>query len=671
MCGLTGVFGSKQRIDRAILDGMAGSIRHRGPDDHGSWLDVEAGIGLAHRRLSILDLSYAGHQPMLSASGGLVIVFNGEIYNHLDMRKELEEGNLAPAWRGHSDTETLLAGFDAWGIEATLKRAAGMFALAVWDRNDRTLSLARDRMGEKPLYYGWNGGVFLFCSELKSLLACPSFQAEVDRNVVALFLRYAYVPAPYSIYRGIYKLWPGSILELGLKASLTSPWSGEPFIPPFSMPDIHLTRYWSMLDTAESGVRMPLSGSETEQTEALERLLRKAVAGQMISDVPLGAFLSGGVDSSTIVALMQAECGQRVKTFSIGFHEAGYNEANYARRIARHLGTDHTELYVTPSEAVAVIPKMPEIYDEPFADSSQVPTYLVAELARTNVAVALSGDAGDELFGGYNRYFWAGSISRKTGWINKQIRHSLVRGMVAACPESLDRLFAGIAPLLPSALRLPQLRDKVLKLADLLLEDTPDAIYLALTSHWKHPSEVLSDGAGEPLNYISDCRQWPNLSNFEQRMMYLDAVSYLPDDILVKIDRAAMRVSLETRIPFLDHRVVELAWRLPLSSKIRNGQGKWILRQVLYKYVPREFIERPKTGFGVPIAAWLRGPLRGWADELLSEGRLRNDGFFHPDLIRLKWEEHLAGRRNYHYQIWNVLMFQAWLRQHSALNWNC
>ncbi len=667
MCGLTGLFSRKQHVDKVILERMAGSIKHRGPDDHGSWLDTTAGIGLAHRRLSILDLSPAGHQPMISPAGRFVIVFNGEIYNHLDLRKELKEANSAPAWRGHSDTETLLAGFDAWGIEATLKRAAGMFALAVWDRHDRSLSLARDRMGEKPLYYGWSGGLFLFCSELKSLLSCPFFKVEVDRNVIALFLRYAYVPAPYSIYRGIYKLWPGSILKLNVKATLTCPWSAEPFIPPFSLPDIQLARYWSMLDTAELGERMPLSSSENEQTGDLESILRKTIAGQMLSDVPIGAFLSGGVDSSTVVALMQAECGQRVKTFSIGFHEAGYNEADYSKRIARHLGTDHTELYVTPREALAVIPKMPAMYDEPFADSSQVPTYLVAELARTKVTVAISGDAGDELFGGYNRYLWARSIWQKTGWINKRLRRSLAQGMLAACPDGLDRLFSGIAPLLPAALRIPQPRDKVNKLADVLLADSPDGIYPALTSHWKHPAEVVFY-ATEPANYISDCHQLPNLANLEQRMMFLDAVSYLPDDILVKVDRAAMKVSLETRIPFLDHRVVEFAWRLPLSSKIKDGQGKWILRQILYKYVPRELIERPKAGFGIPVDAWLRGSLRDWAEDLLSERRLKHDGFLTQQLIRRKWNEHLAGRGNYHHQIWNVLMFQGWLQQHSALS---
>jgi asparagine synthase (glutamine-hydrolysing) len=661
MCGLAGIFSPTRQLSQDILEKMSTNIQHRGPDDHGVWYDAQSGLGLSHRRLAILDLSPAGHQPMVSASERFVIAFNGEIYNHLELRRELEHMTLAIPWRGHSDTETLLTGFEAWGIVATLKRAVGMFALAVWDRHSHTLSLGRDRLGEKPLYYGWNNGMFLFCSELKALHGCENFRPDIDCNALSLFLRYNYIPAPYSIYRGIYKLWPGTILTLGATATVSCPWDGVPTFPPFSTANLSLTPFWSMLDTAERGVRAPLSCSERDQINALEAILHQAIIGQMISDVPLGALLSGGVDSSTIVALMQAQCTNKVKTFSIGFHEADFNEANYAKHIARHLGTDHTELYVTPKEALDVIPNLATLYDEPFADSSQIPTFLVTELARRHVTVALSGDAGDELFGGYNRYFWAKSIWRNVGWLPKRIRRLLAAGMVAVTPEASDRLYPRFASWLPSGMRFPLLRDKVHKLADIFGEDSPEAVYLALQSQWKDPTKVIS-GAYEPMTIMTNPHQRANLPNFEEQMMFLDAMAYLPDDILVKLDRAAMGVSLETRVPFLDHRVVEFAWRLPLSSKINNGQGKWILRQVLYKYVPKHLVERPKAGFAVPIGAWLRGPLRDWAEELLAERRLQLEGFFHPALIREKWEEHLAGKRDWKYLIWNVLMFQSWLQ---------
>ncbi len=663
MCGLAGFWqpgGFSTKYANATLEAMAAQITHRGPDDAGIWVDPDVGISLAHRRLSILDLTDAGHQPMVSPSGRFVIVFNGEIYNHLDFRRELEAQahtpNPSPTngrekifWRGHSDTETLLANFEVRGIEATLKRAVGMFAIAAWDRAERTLTLARDRLGEKPLYYGWQGGTFLFGSELKALQAHPAFRTAIDRDALSLFLRHNCIPAPYTIYQGIHKLPPGTLLTLPGN-SATRPQIVTP-VP-----------YWSLREVAEHGQAQPFQGNDREAVAALDNLLRDTVRCQQLADVPLGAFLSGGVDSSTVVALMQAQASRPVKTFTIGFHESGYNEAHHAQAVAHHLGTDHTELYVTPEEARAVIPRLPEIYDEPFADASQIPTFLVAQLTRRHVTVSLSGDAGDELFGGYNRYFLASSIWRKIGWLPASARQMAARGITALSPATWNHLYEALAKFLPSRLRFSQPSDKVHKLAEILMAASPELIYRDLISHWKQPTDLVI-GATEPPTIPSNPDCWARLAEFDHRMMYLDAMSYLPDDILVKVDRAAMAVSLETRVPFLDHRVVEFAWRLPLALKIRHGQGKWILRRVLDQYVPRTLIERPKMGFGVPLDSWLRGPLRDWAEALLDESRLRQEGFFRPEPIRRKWAEHLAGTRNWQYYLWDVLMFQAWLER--------
>lgn len=642
MCGLTGywqVAGDSAEASEAIARAMALQITHRGPDDSGVWVDAVAGIALAHRRLSILDLSPAGHQPMASPGGRYVIVFNGEIYNHLELRAGLP----SIAWRGYSDTETLLAAFEAWGIEATLKKCVGMFALALWDRETRSLTLARDRMGEKPLYYGWQGDAFLFGSELKALRAHPAFCGEIDRDALALYLRHNYVPAPYSMYRGIAKLPPGSWLTLTTNAAAVSP------APTF---------YWRACDAAQAGARRDLS--DETAIAALDALLRRATGGQMVADVPLGAFLSGGIDSSTVVALMQAQSSRPVQTFTIGFHEAGYNEAEHAHAVAAHLGTEHTELYVTAEQAMAVIPRLPALYDEPFADSSQIPTFLVAELARRHVTVSLSGDGGDELFGGYNRYVWASRIWRSLGWAPRPLRAALAGILTTLPPAAWNGVFAGLSLLLPKRWRYANPGDKLHKLAGILAVRSPEEIYLALVSHTDRPASVVI-GSREPVTVLTDRRQWADVPDFESRMMYLDQMTYLPDDILTKVDRAAMGVSLETRVPLLDHRVVEFAWQLPLSIKIRDGQTKWLLRQVLYRYVPRELIERPKMGFGIPLDVWLRGPLRDWAESLLDEAKLRQEGYFHPEPIRQKWREHLSGQRNWAYYLWNVLMFQAWL----------
>jgi asparagine synthase (glutamine-hydrolysing) len=649
MCGISGFYDPFRRSGPSEMESvtarMASTLEHRGPDDSGVWVDADAGIALSHRRLSILDLSAEGHQPMFSADGRLAIVFNGEIYNFAALRGELE--SLGHSFRGHSDTEIMLAAITQWGLEGAVGRFVGMFAFALWDRQERTLHLARDRMGEKPLYYGWVNGAFLFASELKALRAHPQWRGEVDRNALTLFLRHNYIPAPHSIYQGLCKLMPGTVLSL--PAALARP--GELPVP---------IPFWSMKSVAETGAANPFAGSESEAADELEKLLKKAIGQQMVADVPLGAFLSGGVDSSTIVALMQAQSSRPVKTFTIGFHETGYNEAEFARDVADHLGTDHTELYVTPEEAMGVIPRLPTIYDEPFSDASQIPTFLVSQLARRHVTVSLSGDAGDELFGGYPRYSLAQKIWSRIGRAPRVGRRALAALLRSVGVETWDSGLGWLARLSPESLGADRVGDRVHKLADILAVDSPEQIYRGLVSHWKEPERIVI-GAKEPATALNDPSQWVPLPDFFQRMMYLDAITYLPDDILVKVDRASMAVSLESRIPLLDHRVVEFAWRLPLSMKVKNGRSKWLLREVLHRHVPRKLIERPKMGFGVPTDIWLRGPLRDWAEQLLDSKRLRDEGFFAPAPIRQKWEEHLSGRRNWQYYLWDILMFQGWL----------
>jgi asparagine synthase (glutamine-hydrolysing) len=646
MCGLAGFLqrnGPSLDAASALAAAMARQIEHRGPDDAGTWVDPVQGIALGHRRLAILDLSQEGHQPMHSASGRRVLVFNGEIYNHRAIRDELERAGAAPAWRGHSDTEVMLAAIDAWGLDAALKRFVGMFAFALWDREACALFLARDRLGEKPLYYGWQGDTFLFGSELKALKAHPAFRAEVDRDALALLLRHNYIPAPYSIFKGIRKLLPGTHVRVSIDERQCDP-----------------TPYWSLREVAERGQAEPFGGSETEAVAQLHSRLTEAVGLQMVSDVPLGAFLSGGIDSSTVVALMQAQSSRPVKTFTIGFDEEGYNEAEHAKLVARHLGTDHTELYVTAEQARSVIPRLPVLYDEPFADASQIPTLLVSRLARQHVTVSLSGDAGDELFGGYSRYGWASSLWRVLGRMPAPLRKASAGGLGHLSPRLVDALYAQVSHLLPERFRVGRPSEKLGRLAVMLRASGPEDLYRALVSHCDAPARIVIDSA-EPPTVLTDPAAWPGNQQFEDRMMYLDAMSYLPDDILVKVDRAAMGVSLETRVPFLDHRVVEFAAHVPLSMKMRQGEAKWLLRQVLYRYVPKELVDRPKMGFGVPIGTWLRGPLREWAEALLDEARLKREGFFNPQPIREQWREHLRGDRNWQYSLWNVLMFQAWL----------
>ncbi|MET3130534.1 asparagine synthase (glutamine-hydrolyzing) [Oxalobacteraceae bacterium GrIS 1.11] len=651
MCGLVGFLGaaSTNEANLAVLRSMADSISHRGPDDAGYWSQAEQGIAFGHRRLAVVDLSAAGHQPMHAAHGRYVIVYNGEIYNHLALREELTAGRTCGAWRGHSDTETLLAGIEAWGIEDTLRRCIGMFAIAVWDRERAVLTLARDRLGEKPLYYGWQGegegAVLLFGSELKALRAHPAFCAEVNRDALRMLLRYGYIPAPYCIYEGIAKLEPGCLLEISLAVRAPRRWP-----------------YWSVDEVARAGIAEPFKGTDLQAVDALESLLLNAVRQQMEADVPLGAFLSGGVDSSLVVALMQAQSSRPVKTFSIGFREDGYDEAGHARAVARHLGTEHAELYVTAQDTIGVVRALGTMYDEPLADDSQIPTFLVSQMARQQVTVSLSGDGGDELFCGYNLYQLSARMWRQMSMFPTPLRKIVARGVSAISPAAWNRVGASVGLVWPGALNKGNVGDKLHKGAQIVTNTSAQALYHDLISHWHELDGVVIGGKAHITSHSGDS---PRFAGFDtmQSMMLLDQLTYLPDDILAKVDRASMLVSLETRVPLLDHRVVEFAWRLPQSMKLRGGQTKWALRQVLYRHVPQALIERPKQGFSVPVAAWLRGPLRDWADALLDESRLAREGYFQPTAIRRKWMEHLSGHRNWHRQLWGVLMFQVWLEQ--------
>lgn len=645
MCGIAGLLaapGRPQAIDPDAIRLMGDSIAHRGPDDRGEWIDAEQGIALAHRRLAIVDLSAAGHQPMTSHCGRYVVVYNGEIYNHPELRAEF--GELP--WRGHSDTETLLALFTRHGVLDALPRLVGMFAIAVWDRDTRTLTLARDRMGEKPLYWGRLGQAGMaFASELRALRAHPQWQGEIDRDALSLLMRHNCIPAPHSIWRGIHKLEPACWVSLRRDGSVTQ------------------GRYWDLAQTAIDAMAHPLQLTDAEAADQLEQQLSKTLRGQMLADVPLGAFLSGGVDSSTIVALMARQSLHKVRTFCIGFGDGATSEAPHARAVAQHLGTDHTELVVGTNDALALVPQLPRLYDEPFGDSSQMPTLLVAQMARRHVTVALSGDAGDELFGGYNRYLIADRFGRRLQRLPLGLRRALAAAIRSVPPAAWDALLAAPQRLLPTARRHQDIGAKLHKLAhDVLPAADARALYRALTSHWATPGEVVI-GATEPTTWFDAPTLTPHWRDAVAGMTITDQLSYLPDDILVKVDRASMAHSLETRAPFLDHRLVEWAWRLPLQQKIRGRQTKWLLRQVLYRHVPRALIERPKQGFAVPLAAWLRGPLRDWAEALLNPVRLRAEGYLAPTPIGLAWAQHLSGRHDRAHELWDVLMFQAWLQE--------
>lgn len=653
MCGLAGFWGAPRSCNlESVATRMADAITTRGPDEGGTWVDKESGLALAHRRLSIVELSSAGSQPFVSGCGKMVLVFNGEIYNHEHLRQLLESERGLITWRGQSDTETLLACFACWGVERTLKATNGMFALALWDGNRRVLTLARDRAGEKPLYWGWQNGLLIFGSELKALRAHPVFQPSVDRDALALLLRHSYIPAPKSIYQSIQKLRAGHYIDIHLKDTDTAK-SAQPM------------SYWDMNGVIHDGLSDPVAGSPTEVIDTLEQQLTQSVAAQMHADVPLGAFLSSGIDSSTIVALMQKQSMKPVRTFTVGFTDAARNEAVHAKSIAKHLGTAHTEIYVQPSDALNVIPDLPDIYDEPFADSSQIPTYLVSRLARQHVKVALSGDAGDELFGGYNTYRFVPAMWRRINRIPRPLRRVTASSLSSVHPNHWDTVLDLFRAISSKGTLQNTTGQRIHRLAELLQTQTPEAFYHELSSHWNNPDHVVI-GSVEPTTLLNASEDWPVVDSMEHWMMALNAQMYMTDDILAKVDRAAMTNSLEVRVPMLDHRVIALAWRIPLNLKIRNGKGKWILREVLKRHVPESLTERPKMGFSIPLADWLRGPLRAWADALLNVDRLKNEGYFNPSLVSNAWESHLTGKRDYASKLWCILMFQAWLeREHN------
>jgi asparagine synthase (glutamine-hydrolysing) len=631
MCGIVG-FWTKESICALDIKKMSAAISHRGPDDSGVWSDNN-GLVMAHRRLSILDLSHAGHQPMESKCGRYILTYNGEIYNHKSLRKGINKLNLDIKWEGQSDTETLLVALSHWGIEKTLKSLNGMFAFALFDRKKKILILARDRLGQKPLYYGYNSGIFLFGSELKSIKSHSSFSGEVDRSALSLQLKYSYIPAPKTIYKGVSKLSPGTFLEISL-FDIYKELTPKP--------------YWSFLDVAQNGINNRFLDSEDAIITKLDDLLNNSVKSQLISDVPLGAFLSAGIDSSMVAALMQKHSMQPVKTFTIGFNDKNRDEAVHAKKISNYLGTDHTELYVTAKHALDVIPLLPILYDEPFSDSSQIPTFLLSKMTQKHVKVALSGDGADELFGGYNRHFKTHKWWERMQKIPKRVRTSISKGLKIPPDYLWDLASIG---------RHKGLGDVIHKLSKVLSVSDVASLYDQLTSHWDNlDSVVIQDDIEMKIN-----KPFVEFGSAAERIMTMDTLNYLPDDILTKMDRAAMGVSLETRMPFLDHNVVEFAWQIPLSMKIHSGSGKCVLKKILNQYIPKEMLNHSKKGFGVPLGDWLRTDLRDWAEELLNESRLRQEGYFHPEPIRRKWEEHLSCQNNWQYQLWDVLMFQAWL----------
>lgn len=644
MCGIAGIFGPTTKSAdglSATVQHMAEKLAHRGPDDQGVWVDEAAGVAFGHRRLAVIDLSKDAHQPMVSVDGRYVLNYNGEIYNFRELRSELIQTGYV--FKSQSDTEVLLAAVTTWGVSEACSKLNGMFAFALWDRRDRMLSLSRDRLGEKPLYYAESNGVFLFGSELKAVAAYPGFDRSVDRDVLGLYLRYNYVPAPYCIYKKAYKLKPGEVLTVVMEDRV---------------PRLHATTFWTARDAVNRGRLRSVIHAE-QAVEQLEQLLRDAVATRMISDVPLGALLSGGIDSTTIVALMQELNNRPIKTFTIGYDESAYDEGARAIAVANHLGTDHTEIRVTADQARAIIPSLPSLYDEPFGDSSQIPTFLISQAARRAVKVALSGDGGDEVFGGYNRHLWAdrvwGGMRRLPRWARVAASHALL----APPPSLWERVARTTARITPSRMQVQDPATKLQKLADALKTDSPAALYRAWSSLWQEPHQIAL-GAAEPSSSI-EAEPFETDMGIADAMMYLDLVTYLPGDVLTKVDRASMGVGLEIRAPFLDHRVVEYAWQLPQTMKAQGGEGKWALRQVLDRKVPRSLVGGTKRGFAAPVGDWLRGPLRDWAEELISPQRLAREGFFAPMPIRDAWGEHLRGRRNLQEPLWGVLMFQAWL----------
>jgi len=651
MCGIVGYW-DNIGVDTTIIENMVQQITHRGPDGAGIWISEIPTLALGHRRLSIVDLTQAGYQPMLSSCKRFVITFNGEIYNHLKIRAILNNENSGFNWRGHSDTETLITALQHWGIEKTLKKLEGMFAFALWDKQKKILTLGRDRLGEKPLYYGWQNKTFMFASELKAFKKNPNFIGEIDREAISLQMRHSYIPAPFTIYKNIRKLTPGCYLNINFEKMLSND---------------HLSPvpYWSFSDTIKKGQQNLLCGSETDAIDGLDILLTNSVHKQMMSDVPVGAFLSGGIDSSLITALMQINSNKPINTFTIGFNESDYSEAIHAKLVSEYLGTNHNELYLSHQDALDIIPQLPTLYDEPFSDASQIPTFLLSKMTRDHVTVSLSGDGGDELFGGYNRYVWSRSIWQYLNKFPLPIRKIIQNILMTFPPLTWNKLIDNISHLLPRKMRFNNMGDKIHKLANLFDSPNQSYMYSKLISHWDNTTDLVLGLKKEPHTILSDNNKYLKELSFTENMMYIDSISYLPDDILVKVDRASMGVSLETRVPFLDHNLIEFSWKIPLHMKILEGEGKWLLKEVLYKYVPRKLVDRPKMGFGIPIDSWLRGPLREWGESLLDENKLRKQGYLNPEPIRKKWSEHQSGNRNWQYHLWDVLMFQSWLDNNS------
>ena len=643
MCGFAGYLSFQNCDHQEILQRMGLAIAHRGPDSSAVWFDEERGIGLSHRRLAILDLSDAGSQPMISTGGRYVLAYNGEVYNFKEIRQELEREFGSIIWRGHSDTEVILYGFESWGLGKTLKKMVGMFALALWDRQDKKIFLARDRMGEKPLYFGWQNQTFLFGSELKALKIHPDFENEIAADALAAYFKYNYIPSGSSIYKGIQKLIPGTYCSVSLQDKM-----------------INHASYWQITDHIHNYTD-PTINEPSSHVNSLESLLKDAVKKQMIADVPLGAFLSGGIDSSLIASLMQCERNQPIKTFTMGFNEKRFDEASYAKRIAAHLGTDHTEMYVGEQELMNVIPALPEIYDEPFSDASQIPTFLVSKLARTSVTVSLSGDGGDELFSGYGKYLRLQGIWEKLTATPHGIRKQLASIILSQNTRRWNKWYAALQPVVPTRMRIDNFGEKMHRIARLANSTSQSELHNQYISHWR-PNEIL---VNPPADHFFDLAKVDNLS-FIEKMLILDAETYLRDDILVKVDRAAMANSLEVRIPLLDHRVVEFALNTPLNLKIKQGRGKWILREILSRYIPKSLVDRPKMGFSVPLDVWLRGPLKEWTLDILSDSSLAKHGLLNTSLVQNRLQEHMSGAKNWHNELWDVLMFQTWYNNQSG-----
>lgn len=659
MCGIAGILGSDRADIEPFVAQMSASLKHRGPDAQGIWVDPACSVGLGHTRLSILELSPLGAQPMLSASSRYVVTFNGEIYNYRELRDLLVP--RGHRFVGDSDTEVLLAAVEEWGVIEATQRFEGMFAFGIWDSRDRVLSLVRDRIGKKPLYYGWNSGRFLFASELKAIKACPAFKGEIDRESIALQLRHSYIPAPWSIYRGIYKLPPGTCLTLSLESVGERPIGFQPEASSVSGTS-GPRAYWSLIDVAQSGS----NAEDWDDEDALSELngaLTRAVRLRTVSDVPLGAFLSGGIDSSLVAAVLQRESSRRVQTFSIGFKEASFNEAQYAAQVAAHLGTEHREMVVTPQDAFRLIPSLPTLYDEPFSDSSQIPTHLLSAFARQHVVVALSGDGGDEVFGGYNRYTWARRLSLLRWCIPWPLNQLASCGLRRFSPRAWDSVGAWLSAGSGAAVFDQRFGHRIHRVADFLEASNRVELYRTLISHWDSPNEIVL-GAGGEREIIRTSPAWRlRQLDYLRQMMLLDQLTYLPDDILVKVDRASMGVALEARAPLLDHRLVELAWRLPERMHLRGGIKKWALKKLLYRMVPQSLVDRPKMGFGVPLQSWLAGPLREWASDLLSPSLVERHGYLNSQAIQSRWKEFLGGARPWDQLLWDVLMFQSWIVQ--------